>query len=92
MCGEMSHVNGNLLENWLRAQSGISVLDLTELDIEDGVAATSAVNAVRVLCSRIALLRIVGAPQALAHTLYRTGMLEQGRIELKGMREDEAYG
>ena len=46
----------------------------------------------RLLCRRVARLRIVAAPQALAHTLYRTGLLAQGGIELEAMREDEPYG
>ena len=70
----------------------ISVLELAELDITDGVAAVLAVNAVRLLRSRVPSLRIVAAPQVLAHNLYRTGMLAGGGIVLEAMREDEAYG
>jgi len=56
------------------------------------VAATQAVNAVRYLLSTQATLRIHGAPQLLAHNLYRTGLLIEGRLVLEAMREDEAYG
>lgn len=90
--GDLNSVNGAVLEQWLQSLSAISVLDLAEFDIEDGVAATHAVNAVRLLCSRVPMLQIVAAPQVLAHNLYRTGLLAEGVIELKEMREDEAYG
>lgn len=90
--GDLTRVNGAVLEAWLQNLPLISVLELSELDIEDGVAATHMVNAVRMLRSRVAQLQIVAAPQVLAHNLYRTGLLAQGGIELKAMREDEAYG
>ena len=90
--GDLTRANGSVLEAWLQTLPPISVLDLSELDIEDGVAATHMVNAVRMLRSRVARLQIVAAPQVLAHNLYRTGLLAQGGIELEAMREDEAYG
>lgn len=92
LSGDLTANDGAVLEQWLRDQPEISALDLAEFDIEDGVAATHAVNAVRLLCSRVSVLRIVAAPQVLAHNLYRTGMLEAGGIELTLTREDEAYG
>lgn len=90
--GDLTRTNGVVLEQWIHSLPAISVLDLAELDIEDGVAATHMVNAVRLLCGRVPVLQIVGAPQVLAHNLYRTGLLARGGIELKAMREDEAYG
>lgn len=90
--GELTRLNGAVLEQWLATLSGIAVLELSELDIGDGVAATHALNVVRLLRSRTPLLRIVAAPQVLAHNLYRTGMLAGGGIVLEAMREDEAYG
>lgn len=90
--GELMAVHGDVIEQSLSGLPPVSTLDLTEFDIEDGVAATHMVNAVRLLGSRIPLLQIVGAPQVLAHNLYRTGMFTQGDIELIAMREDEAYG
>lgn len=90
--GELTASHGDVIEQSLSGLPTVSTLDLTEFDIEDGVAATHAVNAVRLLRSRVSLLQIVGAPQVLAHNLYRTGLLAQGGIELIAMREDEAYG
>jgi anti-anti-sigma regulatory factor len=90
--GELTRLSGPVLLSWLHTLPVIVVLDLAELDIRDGVAATHAFDAVRLLCSRVAILRIVAAPQALAHTFYRTGLLAEGGIELEAMREDEAYG
>lgn len=92
LSGELTHLNGASLELWLQTLPAISVLELSEFDIEDGVAATYAVNAVRLLRSRVKVLRIEAAPQVLAHNLYRTGLLLEGGLELKDMREDEAYG
>jgi anti-anti-sigma regulatory factor len=90
--GELTSLNGAAFEQWLGTLSGITVLELSELDIGDGVAATHAFNAVRLLSSRIPLLRIVAAPQVLAHTLYRTALLQAGGITLEAMREEEPYG
>lgn len=92
LSGELDHFNGDELLRWLAVAPAIGVLCLDELDIVDGVAATHALNAVRQLSAQVAKLRIVGAPQVLGHNLYRTGMLDQGRLELVAMREDEAYG
>ena len=69
------------------------LIELYEFDILDGVAATAAVNAVRVLLERCGKVTLIGAPQILAHNLYRVGMLaDDGPIRLLDMREDEAYG
>ncbi len=93
LCGDLRRSNGAVLEQWVQHLPHITVLELDELDIEDGVAATHALNIVRLLSSRVPLLHIVGAPQVLAHNLYRTGgLLAKRGIELKAMREDEAYG
>ncbi len=92
LSGDLTGVNSRDLLRWLQTLPAIPSIDLAELDIEDGVAATEAVNAVRLLCSRVARLHIIAAPQVLAHNLYRTGMLANGTIELVDMREDEAFG
>lgn len=90
--GELRHDNAARLLAWLKATGPVTQLWLDELDIADGVAATQAVNAVRHLLSIQPSLSIHGAPQVLAHNLYRTGELVEGRITLEAMREDEAYG
>lgn len=92
LSGDLDRHNGVVLLHWLEALPVISRLDLAELDIVDGVAATHAVNAVRMLHSRASFLCIEHAPQVLAHNLYRTGLLMDDGIVLEAMREDEAYG
>lgn len=90
--GELTRRSSARLLQWIEALPAIAHLELADLDIEDGVAATEAVNVIRLMRSRVPLLRITAAPQVLAHNLYRTGLLMQGGIELIAMREDEAYG
>lgn len=92
IAGELHHDNAQALLTWLATAGPVTRLVLDELDIADGVAATQAVNAVRFLLSVHPSLCIHGAPQSLAHNLYRTGLLETGEIRLEAMREDEAYG
>jgi anti-anti-sigma regulatory factor len=67
------------------------LLDLSELDIEDPAGAVSAVNAIRRLAARGGAVVVRGAPQLLAHNLYRCGLLG-GPIALVDTRQDEAYG
>jgi len=70
---------------------GVTV-DLSELDVVDGPALARAASALRSLARRTPLL-IVGAPQILAHTLYRVGALEGPHaIRLSDTREEEPYG
>jgi anti-anti-sigma regulatory factor len=65
-------------------------LDFDELDLLDGTAVAETVNAIRNLLETGRSLRIVHAPQMLAHTLYKTGMLEDGRIILIDPVEEES--
>lgn len=64
-------------------------IDLEDLELDDGSAVVEAVNAVRdlLLHAPVVLRR---APQMLAHTLYKAGMLQEGRLELVLPREEEA--
>lgn len=50
-------------------------LDLSEVDLDSGPACALAVDAVRVLVARGIHPVLLAAPQALAHVLYRVGML-----------------
>lgn len=67
------------------------LLELTDFDIADGMAAVAAVNIVRQLAHGRRLV-VRGAPQMLAHNLYRVGDLEGGSLVLDSMREDEPFG
>ncbi|MBI3127439.1 MAG: hypothetical protein HYZ11_07530 [Candidatus Tectomicrobia bacterium] len=63
---------------------------LEEAEITDGPAAARMVDAARLLLARFRRVRLVRAPQALAHSLYRVGMLRPGsRIEMVEPREEE---
>lgn len=65
-------------------------LEFEELDLLDGVAVAEAVNAIREILETDRSLAIHHAPQMLAHTLYKTGMLADGRILLIEPVEEES--
>lgn len=68
-------------------------LNLSGLDIDDGVALAICVNVLRELRYRASRVVLRGAPQMLGHNLYRVGMLEgPAKIELIDMRLDEPTG
>ena len=64
-------------------------LELDELELCDGLAVAEAVNALRALSERAPLV-VWHAPQLLAHTLYKAGLLREGRLELEAVRDEEA--
>lgn len=64
------------------------VLDLGELDLDDGPAVVEAVNLIRGLLARWGRLTVVEAPQMLAHTLYKVGDLGP-RLRLVRPRVEE---
>jgi DNA repair protein RadC len=64
------------------AGAAFSRLELLELDLEDGVAVAETINALRALLDHHGSLTLLHAPQMLAHTLYKVGMLQDGRIVL----------
>jgi hypothetical protein len=66
------------------------VVDLSRLDIEGGETLAATVECLREARADGRLI-IRGAPQILAHNLYRIGALGGRRpIELEGTRKDEA--
>jgi len=81
---------GSLLER-LGEKPLLQELDLDELEIEGRDAALEAVDAVKGLLEEGPLV-LRGAPQILAHTLYRVGLLERGRLTLRDTRQEEPYG
>ncbi len=64
-------------------------LDLDGLELLDGVATARAVTALRALLARRGALVLVAPPQMLAHTLYRVGALEDGRLTVVDTRSEE---
>ncbi len=63
-------------------------VDLADLDVDDGVAVTFVVDALRALRARGAVT-VRAAPQMVAHTLYKVGDLRGGGFVLVAPREDE---
>ena len=95
--GDLREQNASDFESRLRTlvvdAGGSVILDLSGLDIEDGVALTTCINSLRELRARSIGLVLRGAPQMLGHNLYRTGLLGgSGAIELIDMRLDEPGG
>lgn len=69
--------------------SGPLQLDLRELEPLDGVAVAELVTALRALLARHGRLELIAAPQMLAHTLYRVGLLEDGRLVVREVVSEE---
>jgi anti-anti-sigma regulatory factor len=95
--GDLTHHNAAEFERLMRALNADSgrviVLDLSGLDIDDGVALATAINSLRDLRDRSAKIILKGAPQMLGHNLYRLGLLDGGgAVELIDMRLDEPTG
>lgn len=64
-------------------------LDLFDLELTDGVVVAEVVTAIRSIMEWHSEVVLHGAPQMLAHTLYKVGMLEDGSLTLENPREDE---
>lgn len=64
-------------------------LELGELEPEGGAAIAALVDLVRLLAAAAARVELRRAPQMLAHTLYKAGLLRDGRVRLAGEREPE---
>jgi len=80
-----------VLEHDVRALAdgdGTIHLELDELELDDGSAVAEAVNALRRLLEHGKVV-LHHAPQMLAHTLYKTGMLEGERLRLEAPRVEE---
>lgn len=96
LSGELCGNDAEKLEQWyhlLEVHETPQQLELSELDIVDGVAATHMLNIVRLTLNRCGTATLIGSPQSLAHNLYSAGLLFPGcAINLIGMREDEPYG
>ena len=95
--GDLTRHNAAEFERRMRAlnadPSRAVTLDLSGLDIDDGVALATAINSLRQLLNRSAKIILTGAPQMLCHNLYRLGLLDAGgAVELVDMRLDEPAG
>jgi anti-anti-sigma regulatory factor len=96
LVGELIASDAEQLVQWFTLLTVVDTphcLQLGELDIMDGVAATHMVNIVRLMLQRCGKVLLSEAPQLLPHNLYRAGLFYEGcDITLEGMREDEPYG
>lgn len=68
------------------------VLDLGELEVDDGPELARLVTRLRALVHEHGAVELHACPQLLAHTLYKAGMLRTGRIRLISVRDEEPYG
>jgi hypothetical protein len=76
--GELDLAGARLLEHAVRAlprDRGALTFELQDLELRDGPACAAAVDAFRGLAARGVRVTLVGAPQALAHVLYRVAAL-----------------
>lgn len=67
------------------------MVDLCELELDTGLELARWVDELRALVRRHGRVRVRACPQMLAHTLYKAGLLRDGRIELVETREEEPY-
>ena len=72
--------------------SGKVYLHLDDVEIISGEAMAMCITWIRELCHRGVTLVLICAPQMLAHTLYKTNMLNSYDIELISPREDTGIG
>ena len=59
----------------LQPDGDVTTIDLSEADIEDAVVVTALIKLLRETANRLTRLEVVGAPQVIAHGLYRVGAL-----------------
>lgn len=73
----------------LPSSSPLLRLDLDALELLDGIATVALIDRLRELRRHCDRLDIHGAPQALAHCLYRVQRLDDPGLQLIDTREDE---
>jgi hypothetical protein len=79
----------DLLPHW---QQGELILELGDLELEDGAMTADLISWLRQLLQAGLALRLIQPPQVLAHTLYRIDMLNHPHLLLVDPREEEPYG
>ena len=85
---EMEH-----LQSWSEIPpDGEITLQLEDVDIVSGPAMALCITWIRSLCQRHPKVTLIRAPQMLAHTLYKTNMLNTLNIVLISPREDSGIG
>lgn len=76
------------LEQLASAPSGELEVDLEEADVSAAAVVARLADALRREARRIGRVRVIRAPQVLAHTLYRVGALGRGTLELVEPRDE----
>ena len=67
----------------------VTTIDFTEADIDDAVVVTTLIKLLRETANRLTRLEVVGAPQTIAHGLYRVGALgPNAKLKLIDPREE----
>lgn len=66
-------------------------LNLAEVDIPNGTVMALLTRSLTERLKAGGRVHLVGPPQALAHNLYRTGLLEHAQLSIEDLRSDEAY-
>lgn len=73
----------------LQPDESITKIDFTEADIEDAVVVTTLIKLLRETANRLTRLEVIGAPQTIAHGLYRVGALgPAAKLKLIDPREE----
>ena len=91
VCGVLNDDNAHAFGALVEAQGESDILELGELDLEGARATLAAVDAVRGRLAADGRLTLVHTPQILAHTLYRTGLLESAHLNLVETRQEEPH-
>jgi hypothetical protein len=66
-------------------------LDLVDEEADDPIALANRIDELRVLVEAGCVVELQSCPQMLAHTLYKAGLLQGGRIVIRSMRAEEPY-
>ena len=81
------------IQSWVLPPQEVDlILHMDDVEITSGEAMALCITWIRELCRRYPKVVLICAPQMLAHTLYKTNMLNTLNIELIRPREDSGIG
>lgn len=69
-----------------------TLVDLDDVEADSAAEVLAVVDRLRARLAAGERLRVRNCPQMVAHTLYKAGLLLDGRLELESAREEEPYG
>lgn len=73
-------------------ERGRVVVDLDDVDADTAEEVLALVDGLRARVAAGERLCVRNCPQMVAHTLYKAGLLLDGRIELESSRQEEPFG